>query len=203
VSLCPEPGADRAAITIAVCRCFMVAASPAPSIIQAAQLSLNITIYDTRHATCCKTSTTAGLSTFGARLQIRCNAWCAGRWVPGSARVAVVGASAGGKGCLQVLRFEGSSLTPVADVRKPAPLKCGTFGAAGDVLPYALTLPLMLCTAAQCWRRAAWALARTQLQHRGYRSVHICSSAWATLCDRRLRWTAADVGPRVPRAAGL
>ena len=44
-----------------------------------------------------------------------------------------MGATAGGKGSLQVLRFEGSSLTPVADVRKPAPLKCGTFGAAGDV----------------------------------------------------------------------
>jgi len=58
-----------------------------------------------------------------------------------------VGATAGGKGCLQVLRLEGSSLTPVADARKPAPLKCGTFGAAGDVVPYTLPLPLMHCLA--------------------------------------------------------
>ncbi len=40
----------------------MVAASPAPSIIQVAHLSLNITIYDTRYATCCRTSITAGVS---------------------------------------------------------------------------------------------------------------------------------------------
>ena len=34
------------------CRCFMVAALPAPSITQVAQLSVNITIYDTRYADC-------------------------------------------------------------------------------------------------------------------------------------------------------
>ena len=52
--------------------------------------------------------------------------------MPGSARIAVVGATAGGKGCLQVLRSEGSTLEHVAEAWKPAPLKCGTFGAAGD-----------------------------------------------------------------------
>ena len=111
----------------------MVAASPAPSILEVAQLSLNITIYGTRYK--------AGHTSVhrpSYLVAAHRNAPLASRWVPDSARIAVVGATAGGKGCLQVLQLEGSALTSVADVRKPSPLKCGTFGAAGEVLPHVL-----------------------------------------------------------------
>ena len=72
---------------------------------------------------------------------------CCRRWVPGSARIAIIGATAGGKGCLQVLQLEGSILGPVASTLRPAPLKCGTFGAAGEVASY-----VPRCCQAQHWQ---------------------------------------------------
>ena len=112
----------------------MVAASAMPSIIQVAQLSLNITIYDARYTLLHHRDLTATQLCCVVLLPVPvCASCCAYRWVPGSARIAVVGATAGSKGCLQVLQLAGSTLESIADVRKPAPLKCSTFGAVGDV----------------------------------------------------------------------
>lgn len=53
------------------------------------------------------------------------------RWVPYSARMAVLGMYPRGTGVLQVYEMRVGALTLVAEVEKPTGFKCGTFGASG------------------------------------------------------------------------
>lgn len=52
------------------------------------------------------------------------------RWVPSSARLAVLGLKANGRGILQVLELEAGRLKTVTTSEQPHGLKCATFGAS-------------------------------------------------------------------------
>lgn len=50
------------------------------------------------------------------------------KWIPGTAKFALMGQTPGAKGIIQIFQLNKTELTKVAEIQKPFGFKCGTFG---------------------------------------------------------------------------
>lgn len=52
------------------------------------------------------------------------------KWIPNSAKIAVLGCKTNGKGVLKIFELNQGDLEQVEEHESPSPYKCGTFGAS-------------------------------------------------------------------------